>query len=93
MTGDHRGADLDAGRQPRGHRARQRRRPLHTHAARGGTDMNQPEQPVITYDMDPVLMAVLANRLNAIVREMSTLVPKQIITLCFCNSSDFIAAV
>jgi len=33
--------------------------------------MNQPEQPVITYDMDPVLMAVLANRLNAIVREMS----------------------
>ncbi|MEQ8493611.1 MAG: hydantoinase B/oxoprolinase family protein [Gammaproteobacteria bacterium] len=33
--------------------------------------MNKPEQPVITYDMDPVLMAVLANRLNAIVREMS----------------------
>lgn len=33
--------------------------------------MNQPESPVVTYDMDPVLMAVLANRLNAIVREMS----------------------
>ncbi len=33
--------------------------------------MNKPDQPVITYDMDPVLMAVLANRLNAIVREMS----------------------
>ena len=33
--------------------------------------MNEPARPVVTYDMDPVLMAVLANRLNAIVREMS----------------------
>ena len=34
--------------------------------------MNQPEnEPQVAYDMDPVLMAVLSNRLNAIVREMS----------------------
>ncbi len=33
--------------------------------------MNKPETTPITYDMDPVLMAVLGNRLNAIVREMS----------------------
>ena len=33
--------------------------------------MNKPEHPEITYEMDPVLMAVLANRLNAIVREMT----------------------
>ena len=33
--------------------------------------MNKPETTPIDYEMDPVLMAVLANRLNAIVREMS----------------------
>ena len=33
--------------------------------------MNRPEKPVTAYEMDPVLMAVLANRLNAIVREMT----------------------
>ncbi|MGR8918951.1 MAG: hydantoinase B/oxoprolinase family protein [Gammaproteobacteria bacterium] len=34
--------------------------------------MNRPEnEPQVVYDMDPVLMAVLSNRLNAIVREMS----------------------
>jgi N-methylhydantoinase B len=33
--------------------------------------MNKPETSAIPYDMDPVLMAVLGNRLNAIVREMS----------------------
>lgn len=33
--------------------------------------MNKPEQPSVVYEMDPVLMAVLSNRLNAIVREMS----------------------
>ncbi|MCZ6666107.1 MAG: hydantoinase B/oxoprolinase family protein, partial [Gammaproteobacteria bacterium] len=33
--------------------------------------MNKPETTPISYDMDPVLMAVLGNRLNAIVREMS----------------------
>ena len=34
--------------------------------------MNQPEnEPEIVYATDPVLMAVLANRLNAIVREMT----------------------
>ena len=33
--------------------------------------MNKPETTPIGYEMDPVLMAVLANRLNAIVREMS----------------------
>ena len=33
--------------------------------------MNKPETTPIGYEMDPVLMAILANRLNAIVREMS----------------------
>ena len=33
--------------------------------------MNQPTSPTVAYEMDPVLMAVLANRLNAIVREMT----------------------
>ena len=33
--------------------------------------MNKPEQRATAYEMDPVLMAVLSNRLNAIVREMS----------------------
>ncbi|MEQ9061236.1 MAG: hydantoinase B/oxoprolinase family protein [Gammaproteobacteria bacterium] len=33
--------------------------------------MSKQDMPVIAYDMDPVLMAVLANRLNAIVREMT----------------------
>ncbi len=33
--------------------------------------MNKPTAPASVYTMDPVLMAVLANRLNAIVREMS----------------------
>ena len=33
--------------------------------------MNKPESPLVGYEMDPVLMAVLANRLNAIVREMT----------------------
>ncbi len=33
--------------------------------------MSEQENSVISYEMDPVLMAVLANRLNAIVREMS----------------------
>lgn len=33
--------------------------------------MNENESPVVAYEMDPVLMAVLANRLNAIVREMT----------------------
>ena len=33
--------------------------------------MNKPETPVVAYEMDPVQMAVLANRLNAIVREMT----------------------
>lgn len=33
--------------------------------------MNKPETAAVAYEMDPVLMAVLANRLNAIVREMS----------------------
>ncbi len=33
--------------------------------------MNQPESSPVAYEMDPVLMAVLANRLNAIVREMT----------------------
>ena len=33
--------------------------------------MNKPEVPAVAYSMDPVLMAVLANRLNAIVREMT----------------------
>jgi N-methylhydantoinase B len=33
--------------------------------------MNKPEQRAAAYEMDPVLMAVLSNRLNAIVREMS----------------------
>ena len=33
--------------------------------------MNKPETVAVTYEMDPVLMAVLANRMNAIVREMT----------------------
>ncbi len=33
--------------------------------------MNKPETPAVAYEMDPVQMAVLANRLNAIVREMT----------------------
>lgn len=33
--------------------------------------MNKPEKPATAYEMDPVLMAVLGNRLNAIVREMT----------------------
>ena len=33
--------------------------------------MNKPETVAVAYEMDPVLMAVLANRMNAIVREMT----------------------
>ncbi|MEE2984313.1 MAG: hydantoinase B/oxoprolinase family protein [Pseudomonadota bacterium] len=33
--------------------------------------MNKPETVPVAYEMDPVLMAVLANRMNAIVREMT----------------------
>ena len=33
--------------------------------------MNKPETSAVAYEVDPVLMAVLANRLNAIVREMT----------------------